>query len=65
MNKLTVESYPSYLAELLPPISQPVANVETLDTPDKTNALFGFLGQLTNYSDDAWLARGGMQDVAE
>ena len=42
-----------------------MADVETLDTPEKTNALLGFLGQLTNYSYDSWLARGGMQDVME
>ena len=33
--------------------------------PEKTNALLGFLGQLTNYSYDTWLARGGMQDAME
>ena len=65
MNKLTSAENPFYVAELLSPVNQPMAGVETLDTPEKTNALLGFLGQLTNYSYDSWLARGGMQDAME
>tara|TARA_Y100000589_G_scaffold302793_1_gene314627 strand:+ start:1250 stop:1447 length:198 start_codon:yes stop_codon:yes gene_type:complete len=63
MNKLTAENNPFYVDELLSPMKQPMADVETLNTPEKTNALLGFLGQLTNYSYDSWLARGSMQDV--
>ncbi len=65
MNKLSVEEDPLCVAELLSPINQPMSDVETLDTSEKTNALFGFLGHLTNYSYDSWLARGGMQDAME
>ena len=65
MNKLTAVENPFYVDELLSPINQPMADVETLDTPEKTNALLGFLGQLTNYSYDAWLARGHMRDAIE
>ena len=65
MNKLAVTEKSFDVAELLSPINQPMADVETLDTPEKTNALLGFLGQLTNYSYDSWLARGGMQDAME
>ena len=65
MNKLIAADSPFYGDELLSPINQPMEDVETLDTPEKTNALLGFLGQLTNYSYDSWLARGGMQDVVE
>ena len=61
MNKLTVAENPSCVAELLSLINQAMADVETLDTPEKTNAPLGVLGQLTHYSFDAWLARGGMQ----
>ena len=65
MNKLSVGEDPFYVAELLSPINQTMADVEILDTPEKTNALLGFLSQLTNYSYDSWLARGGMQDAME
>ena len=65
MNKVTVADGPFCVGELLSQINQPMANVETLDTAEKTNALLGYLGQLTNYSYDAWLARGGVQDVME
>ena len=65
MNKLIAADSPFYGDELLSPINLPMADVETLDTPEKTSALLGFLGQLTNYSYDSWLARGGTQDVME
>ena len=65
MNKITAVEHPFYAAESLSTMNQPMPDVETLDTPDKTNALLGFLGQLTTYSYDAWLTRDGMQDAME
>ena len=41
--QINCEKNPFYVGELLSPINQPMADVETLDTPEKTNALLGFL----------------------
>ena len=65
MNKVTAEEHLINIAELHSPVNQPMGDVKTLDTSEKTNALLGVLGQLTKYSYDAWLARGGMRDAME
>mgnify|MGYP001070404546 CR=1 FL=1 len=65
MNKIIAAENPIDVAELLSPANQPMADVEILDIPEKTNAFLGFLGQLTHDSYDAWLARGGMQNSVE
>ena len=65
MNKLAAVKTPFYVDELLSPINHPMVDVETLDTLEKTDALLGFLRQLTNYSYDAWLARGDTREAME
>ena len=65
MNAMTTLDRPFYVAEMLAPADQMMADVEVLDTPEKTNALLGYLSQLTHYSYDAWIARGDLLGSVE
>ena len=58
MNKITTDHVVK-VEDLLSPINQPMANVQSLDNIEPTQGLLDWLSDLTNGSYDAWLKRGG------
>ena len=58
MNKITTD-HTVKAEDLLSPLNQPMADVQSPDNGEPIQGLLDWLSELTNGSYDAWLKRGG------